>query len=58
MQMTKNQGAGIQLMIEQESRLLSYYPGTRLYELAMSLSSESKSAVLPEILLTGSPDDG
>lgn len=54
MQMTKNQGAGIQLMIEQESRLLSYYPGTRLYELAMSLSSESKSAVLPEILLTGS----
>ncbi|WP_341346780.1 Ger(x)C family spore germination protein [Paenibacillus sp. FSL H3-0469] len=54
MQMTKNQGAGIQLMIEQESRLLSYYPGTRLYELAMALASESKSAVLPEILLTGS----
>lgn len=54
MQMTKNQGAGIQLMIEQESRLLSYYPGIRLYELAMALSSESKSAVLPEILLTGS----
>ncbi|OMF96287.1 hypothetical protein BK146_15125 [Paenibacillus sp. FSL R7-0333] len=53
MQMTKNQGAGIQLMIEQESRLLSYYPGIRLYELAMALSSESKSAVLPEILLTG-----
>ncbi|ETT76543.1 Ger(x)C family spore germination protein [Paenibacillus sp. FSL R7-277] len=53
MQMTKNQGAGIQLMIEQESRLLSYYPGIRLYELAMALSSESKCAVLPEILLTG-----
>ncbi|AIQ56578.1 Ger(x)C family spore germination protein [Paenibacillus borealis] len=55
MQLTKNQGAGIQLMIEQESRLLSYYPGTRLFELAMSLASESGSAVLPEILLTG-PD--
>lgn len=54
MQMTKNQGAGIQLMIEQESKLLSYYPGIRLFELAMALSSESKSAVLPEILLTGS----
>lgn len=54
MQLTKNQGAGIQLMIEQESRLLSYYPGTRLFELAMALSSESGSAVLPEILLTGS----
>lgn len=53
MQMTKNQGAGIQLMIEQESKLLSYYPGVRLYELAMGLSSESRSAVLPEILLTG-----
>ncbi|MFC6653032.1 Ger(x)C family spore germination protein [Paenibacillus rhizoplanae] len=53
MQMTKNQGAGIQLMIEQEAKLVSYYPGTRLYELAMALSSESRSAVLPEILLTG-----
>lgn len=53
MQMTKNQGAGIQLMIEQESRLVSYYPGVRLYELAMALSSESGSAVLPEIRLTG-----
>ncbi|WNS41165.1 Ger(x)C family spore germination protein [Paenibacillus sp. MMS20-IR301] len=53
MQMTKNQGAGIQLMIEQESRLLSYYPGTRLFELAMALSSESGAATLPEILLTG-----
>lgn len=55
MQLTKNQGAGIQLMIEQESRLLSFYPGTRLFELAMALSSESGSAVLPEIMLTG-PD--
>ncbi|MEK3687423.1 Ger(x)C family spore germination protein [Paenibacillus sp. FSL R10-2736] len=55
MQLTKNQGAGIQLMIEQESRLLSFYPGTRLFELAMSLASESGSALLPEILLTG-PD--
>ena len=53
MQMTKNQGAGVQLMIEQESRLVSYYPGVRLFELAMSLSSESGSAVIPEILLTG-----
>ncbi|MHA6534332.1 Ger(x)C family spore germination protein [Paenibacillus sp. BAC0078] len=53
MQMTKNQGAGIQLMIEQESRLLSYYPGTRMFELAMALSSDSGSAILPEILLTG-----
>jgi spore germination protein KC len=53
MQMTNNQGAGVQLMIEQESRLLSYYPGVRLFELAMALSSESGSAVLPEIILTG-----
>ncbi|WP_379144242.1 Ger(x)C family spore germination protein [Paenibacillus sp. sgz500992] len=53
MQLTKNQGAGIQLMIEQESKLLSFYPGIRLFELAMALSSESGSAVLPEIFLTG-----
>lgn len=53
MQLTKNQGAGIQLMIEQESKLLSYYPSVRMFELAMALSSESGSAVIPEILLTG-----
>ncbi|OKP99005.1 Ger(x)C family spore germination protein [Paenibacillus sp. P46E] len=53
MQLSKNQGAGVQLMIEQESRLLSYYPGVQMFELAMALSSESGSAVLPEILLTG-----
>ncbi len=53
MQLSKNQGAGIQLMIEQESRLLSYYPGLRMFELAMALSSESGSALLPEIMLTG-----
>ncbi|WP_410513802.1 Ger(x)C family spore germination protein [Paenibacillus sp. BR2-3] len=53
MQLTKNQGAGVQLMIEQESRLVSFYPGVRLFELAMALSSESKSAIIPEILLTG-----
>lgn len=53
MQLTKNQGAGIQLMIEQESQLVSYYPGVRLFELAMGLSSESGSAVVPEIKLSG-----
>ncbi|ASA19406.1 hypothetical protein B9T62_00165 [Paenibacillus donghaensis] len=53
MQLTKNQGAGIQLMIEQEARLTSYFPGVRLFQLAMALSSESGSAVIPEILLTG-----
>ncbi|OKP83573.1 hypothetical protein A3842_08665 [Paenibacillus sp. P3E] len=53
MQLSKNQGAGVQLMIEQESRLISYYPGVQMFELAMALSSESGSAVLPEILLTG-----
>ncbi|MBW4081482.1 Ger(x)C family spore germination protein [Paenibacillus sp. S150] len=53
MQLTKNQGSGIQLMIEQEARLISYYPGIRMFELAMALSSESGSAILPEILLTG-----
>ncbi|WP_379135687.1 Ger(x)C family spore germination protein [Paenibacillus sp. sgz500958] len=53
MQLTKNQGAGIQLMIEQESKLVSYYPGIRLFELARDLSSESGCAVIPEIKLTG-----
>ncbi|MBT2290995.1 Ger(x)C family spore germination protein [Paenibacillus albidus] len=54
MQLTKNQGAGIQLMIEQESKLLSYYPGIRMFELAMNLASESGCAAVPELMLTGS----
>lgn len=53
MQLTKNQGAGIQLMIEQEARLTSYFPGIRLFEMAMQLSSDSESSTVPEIKLTG-----
>ncbi|MDT3428636.1 spore germination protein KC [Paenibacillus forsythiae] len=53
MQLTKNQGAGIQLMIEQEARLTSYYPGIQMFELAMQLTSESASAAVPEIMLSG-----
>lgn len=52
MQVTKNQGMGIQLMIQQESRLTSYYPGTRMFELTMALSSDSHCATVPEIKLT------
>ncbi|KAA9004849.1 Ger(x)C family spore germination protein [Paenibacillus spiritus] len=53
MQLSKNQGAGIQLMIEQESKLASYYPGIRMFELAMALFSDSNCAAVPEILLSG-----
>ncbi|MGG6314133.1 Ger(x)C family spore germination protein [Paenibacillus macerans] len=52
MQVTKNQGMGIQLMIQQESKLTSYYPGIRMFELTMALSSESRCAAVPEIKLT------
>ncbi|AIQ62772.1 hypothetical protein PSTEL_06325 [Paenibacillus stellifer] len=54
MQFSKSQGAGIQLMIEQEASLNSFYPGTRVFELAMQLSSESESGTIPELKLTGS----
>ncbi|WP_018752705.1 Ger(x)C family spore germination protein [Paenibacillus sanguinis] len=52
MQVTKNPGMGIQLMIQQESRLSSYYPGTRMFELTVALSSDSHCATVPEIKLT------
>lgn len=52
MQVTKNQGMGIQLMIQQESKLTSYYPGTRIFELTMALTSDSRCATVPEIKLT------
>ncbi|MFD1775887.1 Ger(x)C family spore germination protein [Paenibacillus rhizophilus] len=53
MQLTKNQGAGIQLMIEQEAKLTSYFPGIQMYELAMQMTSDSGSTTVPEIKLTG-----
>ncbi|WP_025690741.1 Ger(x)C family spore germination protein [Paenibacillus zanthoxyli] len=53
MQLNRNQSAGIQLMIEQEARLTSYYPGIQMVELARQLSSESASAAVPEIKLSG-----
>ncbi|SDE79771.1 spore germination protein KC [Fontibacillus panacisegetis] len=52
MQITKNQGTGIQLMIQQESELTSYYQGIKMFELSMALSSESHCAAIPEIKLT------
>ncbi|ANS77281.1 hypothetical protein AWM70_15975 [Paenibacillus yonginensis] len=53
MQTSKNQGAGIQLMMQQEANLSSYYPGIRMFELAVNLASESHCATIPEIKLTG-----
>ncbi|MBY9081156.1 Ger(x)C family spore germination protein [Paenibacillus sp. HN-1] len=53
MQFSKSQGAGIQLMIEQEATQTSFYPGTRVFELAMQLTSESECGTIPELKLTG-----
>lgn len=53
LQITKNQGAGLQIIMEQEEQLDSYYPGMRLFELSIALASESQCAAVPEIKLTG-----
>ncbi|GGA46393.1 Ger(x)C family spore germination protein [Paenibacillus physcomitrellae] len=53
MQSSKNQGAGVQLMMQQEANLSSYYPGIRMFELAVNLASESHCATIPEIKLSG-----
>lgn len=53
MQMSKNQGVGIQQMIEQEAKLTSYFPSVRLFQLAMELVSDSRCAIVPEIKIVG-----
>lgn len=62
LQISKNQGAGIELMIEQEEKLNSYYPGIRMYELTQALTSDSHCAIVPELVLSAEkvmdkPDD-
>ncbi|WP_211748959.1 Ger(x)C family spore germination protein [Paenibacillus sp. Marseille-Q4541] len=52
-QLSENQAAGIETLIEQESADESLFPAIRLYELAKDISSVSKSAVVPEIELVG-----
>ncbi|MEF3354021.1 Ger(x)C family spore germination protein [Paenibacillus sp. GYB006] len=52
-QLSENQGSGIETLIEQESTDESLFPAVRLYELAKDISSVSNSAVVPEIELVG-----
>lgn len=46
-------GQGLQRLIEKESKNMSDLPNTRMYELAMDLAGESKSALVPEIIISG-----
>jgi spore germination protein KC len=48
-------GDGIEETILGEARDLSILPNIKMYNLAMELVGPSKSAVLPEILVSGSP---
>ncbi|MFC5470753.1 Ger(x)C family spore germination protein [Cohnella suwonensis] len=48
-------GDGIEETIRKEAADLSALPNVRLYDLAMGIVSPAKSAVLPEILVSGSP---
>lgn len=46
-------GQGMQKLLEQEQKNLSYLPNVRLYELAMNVLGESKTGILPEIIISG-----
>ncbi|WP_438447838.1 Ger(x)C family spore germination protein [Gorillibacterium sp. sgz5001074] len=49
-------GQGIQRLLEQEQKNLSYVANVRLYQLTMDLLGEPKTGVLPEIMISGSGD--
>lgn len=46
-------GLGIRDIIVNESRFASRVPSVMMYELAMALTGDAKSAVIPEILISG-----
>lgn len=48
-------GDGIEEMIKLESKVLSNLPNVNMYDLALELLGTAKSAVLPEIVISGSP---
>lgn len=48
-------GEGIYETLQTESRFLSALPATNMYELAMQLTGASRSAIIPEIRISGSP---
>jgi spore germination protein KC len=46
-------GQGIQRLLEKEQQNLSYLPNVKMYELAMDMTGESKTGLLPEIIISG-----
>ncbi|RAP77014.1 Ger(x)C family spore germination protein [Paenibacillus montanisoli] len=48
-------GDGIEEMISEEAKALSSLPNVKMYDLALELLGTAKSAVLPEIVVTGPP---
>ncbi len=57
MQIERIPGAGIREIIRMESEYLSALPEMRMYELAMQLADDAKSALIPEIFISGSGDN-
>lgn len=46
-------GQGIQKLLEKEQQNLSYLPNVKMYELAMDMTGESRTGLLPEIIISG-----
>jgi spore germination protein KC len=57
MQIERIPGAGIREIIRMESEYMSALPEVRMYELAMQLADDSKSALIPEIIISGGKDN-
>lgn len=49
-------GQGIQQIVANESKSGSLLPNIRLYEFAMNIVGDSRSGIIPEIVVSGSPD--
>lgn len=49
-------GQGIREILNNESRNSSRLPSVMMYELAMAMTSDAKSAMIPEVLISGEPE--
>ncbi|CAG7635221.1 Ger(x)C family spore germination protein [Paenibacillus allorhizosphaerae] len=56
MSIEKIPGQGIREIIYNESRNSSRLPSVMMYELAMAMTGDARSAMIPEILISGEPE--
>ncbi|WP_018752515.1 Ger(x)C family spore germination protein [Paenibacillus sanguinis] len=58
MYLEKNTGEGIHKLIDKENKATSILPKINMFDLANQLAGPSKCAIMPELMISGTPETG